>query len=179
MIEGNSRTCLLVVTILIITGFCNALLAQGVDVEPKFITLEKRQTIDDSDNYIRAAFRFRYGLNGEDGLKLTRNNWDVLFGNSPTPDSFDVTMVTDDRSRIVDLGKLDWTDSLNLPDLPAYEKSTRDPSVPAVVGHMYFVHTCDSDTDHFSIFRVENLEANKNVTISWKLLRVDRTGRTK
>jgi len=179
MIVALSRIFLIIAVFLAVAVFSTVILAQGIDVEPKFVTLEKRQKKDDSDNYIKATFSFRFGLNGEEGLKLTRNNWDVMFGNSPTQDAFDVTMVTDDRSRIVDLGKLDWTDSFDLPDLQAYERPMRDPSVPAVVGHMYLVHTCDSDSDHFSVFRVENLEPDQNVTISWKLLGVERSERIK
>jgi hypothetical protein len=40
---------------------------------PKTVTLLKRVKTPDSDNYTRAAFSFKYGTNGDDGLKLTRN----------------------------------------------------------------------------------------------------------
>jgi hypothetical protein len=134
------------------------------------VTLLKRTTVNGVDNYTRAAFSFKYGLNGDAALKLTRNNWDVLFGNSPLPDAFDVTMVTDDCSRIQDLGALKWSERLHIPPLPAYDKPTRAPSVKAVVGHMYLVHTKDREEDHYALFRVEALELGKSVTISWKLI---------
>ena len=136
----------------------------------KFVTLVKRQTRDGKDNYTRAAFSFRHGINGDDALPITRNNWDLLFGNSPTPDSFDVTMVTDDCSRIKDLGKLNWPDKFDVPELPAYLEPTREPSVEAIVGHMYLVHTKDRDNDHYALFRVESLAPGESVTISWKLV---------
>lgn len=126
--------------------------------------------MNDTDNYTRAAFSFKYGANGDDALKLTRNNWDILFGNSPTPDAFDVTTVTDDRSRIQDLGEHDWSDEIAMPRLEAYEKPTREPSVRAVVGHMYLVHSKDRDTDHYTLFRVDHLLPGECVTITWKLL---------
>jgi len=137
---------------------------------PRFVSLLKRVKVGDNDNYTRAAFSFKYGLNGDAGLQVTRNNWDVLFGNSPTPDAFDVTMVTDDRSRIKDLGQLKWTDKFEIPTLPAYGQPTREPSVKAVVGDMYLVHTKDRDEDHYALFRVESLVPGKEVTISWKLI---------
>lgn len=132
--------------------------------------LLKRVKVGDKDNYARAAFSFSYAGNGEAVQKQTRNNWDLLFGNSPTPDAFDVTMVTDDCSRIKDLGQLNWNDKFEVPVLPAYPQPTREPSVKAIVGHMYLVHNKDRDTDHYAMFRVETLAPGERVTISWKLL---------
>jgi hypothetical protein len=93
-----------------------------------------------------------------------------LFVNSIIPDAFDVTTVTDDRSRIADLGELDWSRELQLPRLEAYETPTREKSVKAVVGHMYLVHSKDTDSDHYALFRVEKLLPGDSVTITWKLL---------
>jgi hypothetical protein len=86
-------------------------------------------------------------------------------------EAFDVTMVTDDCSRIKDLGALNWSDAFQAPALPAYPEPTRDPSVMAIVGHMYIVHTKDRDSDHYALFRVEALEPGTGVTISWKLMK--------
>ena len=110
----------------------------------------------------------KQNMNGVGALPLTRNDWDVLFGNSPSFDTFAVTMVTDDRSRIKDLGALNWTDAFQVPALPAYPVPTRDPDVAAIVGHIYVVHTKDTETDLYALFRVEALEPLKSVTISWK-----------
>ncbi len=170
MIVGFSKRFLMVAMLLAASGFSTLILAQGIGVEPKFVTLEKRQTKDGVDNYINAAFSFRFGVNGEEGRKLTRNNWDVLFGNSPIADAFSVTMIVDDRSRIIDLGKGDWSSVPVTPFLPCYDNPTREKDVPAIVSNMYLVHSCDSNDDHEAIFRVEELNSKKNVTISWKLI---------
>jgi len=143
-------------------------LAQGL--QPQTVTLQARKKIEQFDNYTLAAFSFKYGVNGDGALKLTRNNWDLLFGNSWPRDAFDVTMVTDDCSRIKDLGELSWWDAFDVPALPAYKEPTREPSVKAIVGHMYEVHTKDGDNDHYSLFRVEALDPGNSVTISWKLI---------
>lgn len=148
----------------------SSVLSQALHGEPQTITLLARKKVDDVDNYTRAAFSFKYGVNGDAALKVTRNNWDLLFGNSPLPDAFDVTMVTDDCSRIKDLGALNWSDAFDVPALPAYPQPTREPSVKAIVGHMYVVHTKDRDNDHYALFRVESLEPGMSVTISWKLV---------
>jgi hypothetical protein len=107
-------------------------------------------------------------MNGADAVPVTRNDWDVLFGNRPDRDTFAVTMVTDDCSRIRDLGALNWSDAFQVPAIPAYPVPTNEPDVAALVGHMYVVHTKDTNTDLYFLFRVEALEPLKSVTISWK-----------
>ena len=154
-----------------VTLLCqSSVLAQGPSGEPQTVTLLARKKVDGVDNYTQAAFSFKHGVNGDAALAVTRNNWDLLFGNSPLPDAFDVTMVTDDCGRIRDLGALDWSDAFDVPALPAYPEPTREQSVKAIVGHMYVVHTKDRDNDHYALFRVESLEPGKRVTISWKLV---------
>jgi hypothetical protein len=142
--------------------------SQTVNDEPRFVTLQARRKTDVQDNYVVAAFSFEHGVNGKEALPVTRNDWDLLFGNSADADNFDVTMVTDDCSRIKDLGAFGWYDSFKVPVLPAHPEPTREPSVRAVVGHMYAVHTRDSETDIYALFRVEALEPRTSVTISWK-----------
>jgi hypothetical protein len=170
MIVAFSKRFLTAAMLLVLSGLSTSIPAQGINVEPRSVTLEKRQTKDGVDNYIYAAFSFRFGSNGEEGLKLTRNNWDVLFGNSSITDAFSVTMIVDDRSRIIDLGKGDWSNVPVIPFLPCYDTPTREKDVPAIVGNMYLVHSCDTNNDHEAIFRVEELNSKKNVTISWKLI---------
>jgi hypothetical protein len=138
--------------------------------EPQRITLLARREVNGYDNYVEAAFSFEHGINGKDSLKVTRNDWDLLFGNSPTPDAFDVTTVADDCSRIKDLGELSWSDSFEVPVLLAHPAPTREPSVKAVLDHMYVVHTKDRETDLYALFRVESLTPGKSVTISWKVI---------
>jgi len=137
-------------------------------IEPRTVTLPARRIINGVDNYTVAAFSFEFGVNGDDALRLTRNDWDVLFGNRPDRDTFGVTMVVDDCSRIRDLGALKWTDSFQVPIITAYPVPTDEPDVDAIVGHMYVVHTKDSDTDLYALFRVEALDPLKSVTITWK-----------
>src|SRR5258705_2925295 len=145
-------------------------LGQHPEIIPQIATLVARRTVDGYDNYDLAAFSFKYGGNGPITRGLTRNNWDLLFGNAPDRDTFDVTMVTDDRSRIRDLGAHTWEDTFTLPNLDAYRKPTREPSINAVVGHMYLVHSKDGASDHYALFRVEALQPPQSVTISWKLI---------
>jgi len=145
-------------------------LGQHPEIVPQTATLVARRQIDGHDNYDLATFSFKYGGNGPITRGLTRNNWDLLFGNARDRDTFDVTMVTDDRSRIKDLGELSWYDTFTVPSLDAYPEPTREPSVNAVAGHMYLVHSRDRGSDHYALFRVETLQPLQSVTISWKLI---------
>ena len=138
--------------------------------KPQTVTLFKRTIVNGVDNYTQAAFSFKYGINGDAALPLTRNNWDVVFEDSALPDAFDVHMVADDCSRIKDLNALNWSDAFEVPLLPAYDKPTDEPSVKAIVGHMYLVHTKDRDNDHYALFRMETLNPGESVTITWKLI---------
>ena len=150
--------------------------SQGYTGDLKTAVLESRRVVEGKDNYVNAAFSFEKGANGESARKLTRNDWDLLFLSTRTSDDkvvkdyFDVTMVVDDCSRIKDLGKLEWTDIFDIPALPAYEKPTREASVEAKAGHIYLVHTKDTESDLYALFRVEELKSGESVTISWKVL---------
>ena len=144
--------------------------AAGQNTEPKTAKLVARRKTVENDNYVNAAYSFEHGINGEEGRRVARNDWDLLFGNNPSSDTFDVTMVIDDCSRILDLGEFTWGNRLEIPLLPAHDQPTREPSVKAVVGHMYLVHTKDTETDLYALFRVEELEPGKSVTISWKII---------
>lgn len=139
-----------------------------VQTEPRRVTLAARRVINGRDNYVDATFSFEFGINGENAQLFTRNDWDILFGNSPDDDTFEVSMVGDDCSRIQDMGALDWTDTFQVPVLTAYPVPTIEPAVKVVVGHMYVVHTKDTETNLYTLFRVEALEPGVSVTISWK-----------
>lgn len=144
--------------------------AQSSNNEIKTGKLLKRSIENGVDNYVYATYSFKFGGNGPDVQRLCRNKWDLLFGNSPTADAFDVTMVTDDRGRIKDLGSYNWSDKFSIPRLAAYEEPEREPSVKAVVGHMYLVHKRDTDSNHYVLFRVERLVSEESVEISWKMI---------
>ena len=160
----------LVMAFALMLSSASPVFAQTLNGEPQIVTLLARKKVDGVDNSRQAAFSFKHGVNGDAAMKLTRNNWDLLFGNSALPDAFDVTMVTDDCSRIKDLGALNWSDTFDIPALPAHLKPMREPSVKAIVGNMYVVHSKDTDDNHYALFRVESLEPGKSVTISWKLI---------
>jgi len=165
---NNHSTWVILVTII----FANVILvpAQTSNEEIKTGKLLKRQKENGVDNYAYAAYSFRFSGNGPEIQQLCHNNWELLFGNSPLSDAFDVTMVTDDRSRIKDLGRYTWGEKFDIPRLPAYEEPEREPSVKAIEWHMYLVHSRDADTDLYTLFRVEHLMTGESVEISWKLI---------
>ena len=157
-------------------------------VEPNTVTLFSRAKYKDKvDGYGRSTFSFRYGVRSDVGREITRNNYELQYGNinwNGDSDWFTVTMVTDDCSRIKDLGELKWSDIVEVPLLPAslepprgirgpsktetYEESSNGQVSKVVAGHIYVVHSKDSDSNFYTLFRVENLVPSDEVTISWK-----------
>ena len=156
--------------IMIVLGNGVLIAAQTPSEEIKTGKLLKRGVENEVDNYIYATFSFKYGGNGPEVQKLCRNNWDILFGNSVLDDGFDVTMVTDDRSRIKDLGRYKWDQQFNVPRLSAFEEPDRQEAVKAILGHIYLVHIRDRDNNHYALFRVDRLISGESVDISWKLI---------
>lgn len=158
----------LIIGLVLIGGVC----AQTEYPESGTVTLESRG----ADNYIKACFSFEKGANGEEGLKLTRNAWDLQFSSirrsdkSVVRDQFHVKMVGGNRSRIKDLGPLDWSADPVLQELKPLETGDTKDRVEAVVGHLYLVRTVDRDSDFYSLFRVDKLVSGESVTITWKRL---------
>ena len=159
-------------------------------VEAETVTLFSRAKHQNTPRTNRQSkFSFRYGVRSEVAPEITLNNFELQYGNftwNGDSDWFTVSMVTDDRSRIKDLGTLQWSEILKGPYLPASVKPHRGVRFPArgqtledssdgqvskvVLGHMYVLHAKDPRSDLYALFRVEKLVPNDEVTISWKVV---------
>ena len=159
-------------------------------VEPQTVTLFSRAKYkNEFEGYGQSTFSFKHGVRSDVGKQITRNNYELQYGGitlNGDSDWFGVTMVTDDRSRIKDLGERNWSDVFNVPVLlasiepqrgirmpsktQAFEESSNGQVTKVVAGHLYVVHSKDSDSDFYTLFRVEKLVPNDNVTISWKVV---------
>jgi len=120
-------------------------------------------------DYEKATFSFEFGVR-DDPTCRHANDWDLQYGNGG--DHFHVTMVSDDRSRIVDLGKLDWgqLEATRLERLPPHPQPRRE-FVPTVSGHIYLVHTVDRNSDLYALFRVEAVARQPGTCdITWRLV---------
>ena len=155
-------------------------------LEPNTVTLFSRSKYKDQfDGNGKSTFSFKYGLRSDEvGREVTRNHYELQYGQinwNGDSDWFTVTLVTDDRSRIKDLGVLKWSDIVEIPLLPAstelegfnlpskgHEGSSNVARV--VAEHLYVVHSKDSDSDFYTLFRVDNLVPSDQVTISWKVV---------
>lgn len=159
-------------------------------VQPNTVTLFSRAKYKDQfDDYGKSTFSFRHGVRSDAGREVTRNNYELQYGSinwAGDSDWFTVTMVTDDCSRIKDLGALEWAEIVNVPLLPAsvepqkgirfpaktetFEEASNGQVTRVVAGHAYVVHSKDSDSDFYTLFRVDELVPNDRVTISWKVV---------
>lgn len=160
------------------------------DVAPQTVTLFSRAKYKDKfDGYGKSTFSFKHGVRSDVGQQMTGNNYELQYGNiswNGDSDWFTVTMVTDDCSRIKDLGEMNWPEVFDVPYLPAsiepqqgsrmpsktetYEESSNGQVTKVVVGHIYVVHSKDSDSDLYTLFRVGKLVPSDRVTISWKVV---------
>lgn len=159
--------------------------------KPKTVTLFSRAKYKDKNHgYGKSAFSFNHGLRSDVGPRITRNNYELLYGGirlNGDSDWFKVTMVTDDRSQIKNLGELNWSDPFDVPYIPpsvqphngirlpakteTFEQSSNGQVTRVVAGHMYVLRSKDSQSDLYTLFRVEKLVPNEEVTISWKIVR--------
>lgn len=121
-------------------------------------------------SYELATYSFLHGTRDDPDLAVTRNDWDVQLSNS----RFRVNMVTDDKSRIVDLTAispheigvaLDWG-----------IESTEE-SVDVHEGHTYVILTKDTDSSLATVLHVTEHVPGRRCVFEW--LATDGTGRTK
>ena len=167
------------------------------DAEPKIVTLFSREHEGTVKGYGKSAFSFKHRVRSDVGEQRTRNNYDLMYGGinlNGDRDWFLVIMVVDDCSRIKDLGELDWSEVFEVPYLPAsgvpqrgiripstietfgaepkkspsFEESSNGQVTKVVAGHMYVLHSKDTDSDFYTLLRVEKLVPGDEVTISWK-----------
>lgn len=158
----------------------------------QMVTLYSRIKYKADEGNGRSAFNFSHGKRSDDSDRaILKNNYELLYGNinyNGNQDWLSVTLVTDDRSRIKDLGKMDWVEINDAPYLPVSDVPQKGFRIPVkgnenceedyechVVhvneGHIYVVHTKDTNTDLYTLFRVDKLVPNDQVTISWKNVR--------
>src|SRR5215831_173229 len=162
---------------------------------PPTVTLLCRATHED---YQKAEFNFAHGLRGDGNRAVTRNYYDIEYGSINIAghcDWFSVSISTDARSRIKDLGEKGWADVHAVPVLPprpasgggirmpskpteSYEQSSDGQVTQVVAGHLYVLHIKRAevvdrqvgDADRYVLLRVEDLLPNDRCTISWKIV---------
>jgi hypothetical protein len=140
--------------------------------------------------FAKAIFNFRLGVRGDSNPPSARSVHDVRYGglSYDSEDRFDVPIYPGTRSKIIDLGALNWADVFDVPILYAnpepYDGMRSDSfdngklvrslpentMVKVVVGHMYLLHTKDKERDLYVMFRVESLKTGDEVTITWKVV---------
>lgn len=113
-------------------------------------------------DYAAASYSFRYASQDP---AVTRNDVDVLYER----DFFQVNMVTDDRSSIVDLGVVALRDVPSRVDPREYPvgKWGEHDDIDAQIDHTYFVQSVDGSGRHVVAFQVMRLEPGRRVSLTW------------
>lgn len=119
------------------------------------------------DDYYKATYSFELGTQGENSI--ARNDWDIIYDNIymelPTgiiEDQIDVNTVRDDRSTIADLGIVDFDSVKTVPLSVDYTERVR-----AITGHVYIVHTKDTNSDLYIKFIVTAMKQRDWIRVNW------------
>lgn len=156
--------------------------------------IRERERLGPSE-YGRSAFSFEFEERSDTRPGEARNDFEVLYGSisfNGDVDWFLVQTVTDDRSRIRDLGVVQWHELGELPTLTPNDVSygvtlskneteletvSHGTVAKARQGHIYLVRTKDSNSDLASVMRVDRLVPGRECTISWRVIEYSPTVR--
>lgn len=144
-------------------------LAQGRQEPVRVAALVARGYASEMDNeraYVVATFSFEHATR-DDEQNVVRNDWDLLFGNGQG-NQLTVRMVTDDASRMWNLGEVDF-DTFK-PGDAGQNAGTGGENAVAREKHLYVIHTLDSETNLWAKFQVLELEEDKSVIFRWELI---------
>jgi hypothetical protein len=143
------------------------------------------------EDFGKANFNFAVGVRGDSKLPPTNNYYDLRYGGFSLDgdrDWFDVPLGNGSRSQLKDLGELNWSEIFYVPILPAsltphqggmshsfkagkmVGVSPENVLVKATLGHLYLLHSQHDKTDLYVMFRVDDLKAGDECTISWKVV---------
>ncbi|MDF1700520.1 MAG: hypothetical protein P1V36_05110, partial [Planctomycetota bacterium] len=114
-----------------------------------------------SNAYAAASFSFEHDT--RDDVKATRNDWDFVYSAHGGDDWLRVRTVTDDRGLIWDLGVMDFEQALR-GDVPPTEGLER---AKIQAGHLYLIHTLDSETDHWVLMKALEAEPGEALIFEW------------
>ncbi len=125
--------------------------------------VSRHQAGRDQRAYVVATYSFEHVT--RDDAEKTHNDWDLLYGNGPG-DGLDVCTVTDDLSLIWDLGEVDFdTPRIARPAPEGLERAT------AAKGHVYVIHTLDTDTDLWAKMQILEQQAGEWIIFRWELIK--------
>jgi hypothetical protein len=131
-------------------------------------TLYSRRTYDD---YEEATLSMEHATARDHDV--VGNDWDLLFDNGgPTEhDLFEVNMVTDDRSWIIDLGDISLDEVPANPDPDEYDRGYwgYHDAIEVHAGHLYVVRTMDDDTRQIALVGVKAHTLHQEVVLVWQV----------
>lgn len=163
------------------------------EVEPQSVTLFSRIKHQAKfKGYGKAAFSFKHNVRSDPERETIGNNYNLLYGNISIDGDSDWFYVLGGRencSRVKDLGEWNWSDVHQIPRLPAWpypqegirmpsknetnktiEESSNGRVTKVIAGHIYVLHSKDSEVDFYTLLRVDKLAPSDECTISWKVV---------
>jgi hypothetical protein len=116
------------------------------------------------DVYLVSAYSFEKAT--RDDRKATLNDWDFMLETWRDKLWLRVRTVTDDRSVVRDLGPIDFATARR----GAVPLGTGEERAEVVEGHVYVIHTLDTETDSWALLRVLELGEDASMVFQWSVL---------
>ncbi len=120
---------------------------------------------DRDRDYLVATYSFEHATR-DDPNGVVRNDWDIEFGNSEG--MINVRMVTDDSSRVWDVGEVDF-DSFTVRALGEKLPKGAEQAF-AEVSHVYVVHTLDTETNLWAKMEVLDADPARSMIFRWQVI---------
>ncbi len=121
-----------------------------------------RVTMSDSFDYTAATFSFEHDT--RDDVELTHNDWSFEASGAAVH-TLRVFLVTDDRSRIFDLGAVD---PQHLSPSFVSGRPSSDSSLPFKPGSVYLIRSRDARADRIDVMQVLAVEDERAVVFQWR-----------
>lgn len=130
-------------------------------------------TLFDPQGDVATPYALSLAFGTVEDSALVGSDWDLVFGDDREErlDRFQVRTAADDAGFVVDLGALAALDEVPAWVDPADYVAAGEAELPdgaeVIVGHVYYVHALDADTDVYGIVRVQDHDVDEQVRIHW------------
>ena len=121
-------------------------------------------------DYEKSTLSIEFGVRDDPRNAVTKNDWQLQFGNGSNGDEFTAEMVQDDRAAMINLGRAHWRD-LDMSQLPVLPPDAQRTQLTAMPEHIYLLRATDTNSDVYALIRVESMQRGQ-CTVAWKQLDV-------
>ncbi len=153
-----------------------------------FPGVRERRTAATVPDFGRSAFSFEHAERSDVRFGKSRHDFELFYGTVSLDGDSDwihVETAADERSRIRNLGKREWSELNELPEIEPndqlyglsfahdddeLEKVSHGTVAKAREGHIYLLRTKDANSDLVTALRIDQLVPGRSCHITWRLI---------